>query len=99
MEREVTLTEREFLADAKVKLYHSKSHFQDFVDCVHTRRRPICDVAIGASTVIACHVMNFRISIRRERAMGPGEPPVCPRRQGELADARLSRWLGPVIPT
>ena len=59
MEREVTLTEREFLADPKVKLYHSKSHFQDFVDCVHTRRRPICDVEIGASTVIACHVMNF----------------------------------------
>ena len=23
------------------------------------RRRPICDVAIGASSVIACHVMNF----------------------------------------
>jgi len=28
MEREVTLTEREFLADAKVKLYNRKSHFQ-----------------------------------------------------------------------
>jgi predicted dehydrogenase len=59
LEREVTLTAREFLADAKVKLAESKSHFQDFVDCVHTRRQPICDVAIGASTVIACHVMNF----------------------------------------
>ncbi len=59
MEREVTLTEREFLADAKVKLYHSKNHFQDFLDCVRTRQRPICDVEIGASSVIACHVMNF----------------------------------------
>ncbi|MDO8540058.1 MAG: Gfo/Idh/MocA family oxidoreductase [Opitutaceae bacterium] len=59
LEREVTLAERNFLADAKVKLQRSTSHFQDFVDCVHARRRPICDVAIGASTVIACHVMNF----------------------------------------
>jgi predicted dehydrogenase len=59
LEREVTLTEREFLADAKVKLYNSKSHFQDFVDCVKSRQRPICDVEIGASSVIACHVMNF----------------------------------------
>ncbi len=59
LEREVTLTEREFLADAKVKLYNSKNHFQDFVDCVKSRQRPICDVEIGASTVIACHVMNF----------------------------------------
>jgi predicted dehydrogenase len=59
LEREVTLAERTLLADAKVRLYRSPAHFQDFVDCVHTRRRPICDVEIGASTVIACHVMNF----------------------------------------
>jgi predicted dehydrogenase len=59
MEREVTLTEREYLADAKIKLYNSKSHFQDFIDCVQSRKRPICDVEIGASSVIACHLMNF----------------------------------------
>ena len=59
MEREVTLTEREYLADAKVKLYNSKSHFQDFLDAIRSRRRPICDVEIGASSVIACHLMNF----------------------------------------
>ena len=59
LEREVTLTEREFLADAKVRLQRTTSHFQDFVDCVRERRRPLCDVAIGASSVIACHVMNF----------------------------------------
>lgn len=58
MDREVALTERKFLADAKIKLYESKSHFQDFVDAVHSRKRPICDVAIGASSVIACHLMN-----------------------------------------
>lgn len=59
MEREVTLTEREYLADAKIKLYNSKSHFQDFLDCVQSRQLPICDVAVGASSVIACHLMNF----------------------------------------
>ena len=59
VEREVTLSEREFLAGAKVRLYQSSSHFQDFVDCVQARRRPICDVEIGASSAIACHVMNF----------------------------------------
>jgi predicted dehydrogenase len=60
MEREVTLTEREFLADAKVKLYNTRgSHFQDFLDCMRSRKRPICDVEIGASSVIACHLMNF----------------------------------------
>jgi predicted dehydrogenase len=59
MEREVTLTEREFLADAKIRLCNSKSHFQDFLDAVRARKRPICDVEIGASSAKACHLMNF----------------------------------------
>ncbi|MEY2882197.1 MAG: hypothetical protein RLZZ15_4577 [Verrucomicrobiota bacterium] len=59
MEREVTLTEREFLADAKIKLYNSKSHLDDFLAAVRSRQRPICDVEIGASSAIACHLMNF----------------------------------------
>lgn len=59
LDREVVLTEREFLADAKVKLPVSNNHAQNFLDCVRTRHRPIADVAIGASSVIACHLMNF----------------------------------------
>lgn len=59
LDREVILTEREFLADAKVKLYNSKGHHQDWIDSIHNRQRPICDVEIGASSVIACHLMNF----------------------------------------
>ncbi|MBI5691084.1 MAG: Gfo/Idh/MocA family oxidoreductase [Verrucomicrobia bacterium] len=59
MEREVTLTERELLKDAKVKLPAPKSHFQDFLDSIASRRRPLCDVEVGASSVIACHLMNF----------------------------------------
>lgn len=59
LDREVILTERKYLADAKVKLYESKNHLEDFLGCVRTRKRPIADVAIGASSVIACHLMNF----------------------------------------
>jgi len=59
LDREVILTEREHLADAKIKLYNSKGHHQDWIDAIHSRQRPICDVEIGASSVIACHLMNF----------------------------------------
>ena len=59
LDREVILTEREFLADAKVKLYNSPNHHQDWLDSIQSRKKPICDVAIGASTVISCHLMNF----------------------------------------
>jgi predicted dehydrogenase len=59
LDREVVLTQREYLADVKLKLYESKHHAQDFLDAVRARKRPICDGAIGASSVIACHLMNF----------------------------------------
>jgi len=58
IDREVVLTEREYLADAKVKLYNSKNHHEDWLNSIKTREKPICDVAIGASTVISCHLMS-----------------------------------------
>ncbi len=59
LEREYTLSEREYLAGAKTKLYVSKDQIKDFLACVKSREKPICDVGIGASSAIACHLMNF----------------------------------------
>ncbi len=59
LDRALALTSREFLTDAKIKLPKSKSHFGDFLEAVKNRTRPISDVAIGASSNIACHLMNF----------------------------------------
>ena len=58
LDREVILTEREYLADAKVTLYNSKNHHEDWLNSIKTREKPICDVAIGASTAISCHLMS-----------------------------------------
>ena len=85
MEREVTLTEREYLADAKVKLYNSKSHFQDFLDSVQSRKPPICDVAIGASSAIACHLMNFAYHYGANVQWNP--------ERNRFASGGSSKWL------
>ncbi len=85
MEREVALTEREFLADAKIKLYNSKTHFQDFLDCVVSRKRPICDVEVGVSSVIACHVMNFAYHYGANAKWNPEKK--------KFASGGESRWL------
>ena len=85
MEREVTLTEREYLADAKIKLYNSKSHFQDFLDCVKSRQRPICDVEIGAGSAIACHVMNFAYHYGATAKWNPAK--------NKFASGGSSKWL------
>ncbi len=85
MEREVELTAREFLADPKVKLYNSKNHFQDFMDCVKSRQRPICDVAIGAGSVIACHVMNFAYHYGANAKWDP--------KRNRFASGGSNKWL------
>jgi predicted dehydrogenase len=56
--QEILLTEQEYLAEAKVKLYRCNNHHSDWLDAIKTRKEPICDVAIGASSAIACHLMN-----------------------------------------
>ncbi|MDO8543888.1 MAG: Gfo/Idh/MocA family oxidoreductase [Opitutaceae bacterium] len=85
LEREVTLTEREYLAEAKVKLYNSRNHAQDFLDAVRTRKRPICDVAIGASSAIACHVMNFAYHYGATAKWNPAK--------NRFASGGNSKWL------
>jgi hypothetical protein len=49
-------------ANAK-KLYVSKSHHGNFVDCIRTRQRPICDVEIGHRSVSVCHLGNVCIRL------------------------------------
>jgi hypothetical protein len=55
----VLLTEREYLANAKVKLYNCSNYYSDWLSCMKTRENPISDVVIGASSVISCHLVNL----------------------------------------
>lgn len=56
---QLDLVEKEYLADAKVKLYASEDHKGDWFNCIKSRKRPICDVEVGARTVTACHLLGF----------------------------------------
>jgi predicted dehydrogenase len=57
-EGEVHKAEKEFLKDAKVKLYVSDDHVTDFLDRVRDRRKPITSEQIGGRSAICCHLMN-----------------------------------------
>jgi hypothetical protein len=50
---------KEYLADAKVRLYNSPGHSADWIACIRSRQKPICDVEVGAHTVIVCHLVNL----------------------------------------
>jgi len=58
LESTIVQVERDFLSDAKVKLYKSRDHIRDFIDCVQARTRPITNEEVGGRSAICCHLMN-----------------------------------------
>lgn len=51
--------EKEFLGNARVKLYDSQNHQDDFLECVRTRKQPVAHAGIGARSAISCHLVSF----------------------------------------
>jgi predicted dehydrogenase len=51
--------EKEFLQQAKVRLYVSRDHQGDWLNAIRTRKKPICDVEIGARTAGVCNLVNL----------------------------------------
>ncbi len=56
---EVAKAEKMFLADAKIRLYDSKSHSDDFLARMKDRGKPITSEIVGARSAICCHLMNL----------------------------------------
>lgn len=52
-------------------LYKSEEHHQNWFDCIRTRKRPICDVEIGARSVTVCHLGNLVYIHRRKLRWDP----------------------------
>ena len=55
------------MKSSDTRLYESDDHRRDFLHCVKTRHRPICDVEIGHSSLTAC--LLSEISMRLERSL------------------------------
>ena len=51
--------QKEFLADAKIRLYDSKSHGDDFLARVADRKRPVTSEIEGGHTAILCCLVNL----------------------------------------
>jgi predicted dehydrogenase len=80
---ELNRAEEEYLQNARIKLYESRSHTRDFLDCVKARKRPITNEEVGGRSAICCHLMNqsyynhARIDWKPKRmrlARGSGDP-------------------------
>lgn len=74
------------LGDGDVQLYKSPGHQRDWLQCIRSRKRPICDVEVGARSVTVCHLGNLAYWNHRTLRWDPKEWQF----QG---DAEANQWL------
>jgi len=70
----------------EVHLYLSRDHRGNFLDCVRSRQRPVCDVEIGCRSVTVCHLGNLAYWLKRPLRWDPAK-------EQFVGDAEASRWL------
>ena len=59
------------LKPGDVHLYRSRGHHRDWLECIRTRKRPICDVEIGCRSVSVCHLGNIAYWLKRPLKWDP----------------------------
>ena len=74
------------LGDNAIRLYKSYSHTKDFLDCMRSRKRPICDVEIGCRSVTVCHLGNLAYWNHRHLRWDPVK-------ETFIGDKEANQWL------
>jgi predicted dehydrogenase len=74
------------LKDGDVRLYESRDHYQNFLACIKSREKPICDVEIGHRSATVCHLGNIAIRLGRKLAWDPDK-------EQFVGDDEANRWL------
>lgn len=77
---------REPLDALPVQLYASTNHLKDWLDCVRTRKLPICDVEIGCRSVTVCHLGNLAYWNHRRLKWDP-------KKERFIGDKEANTWL------
>ncbi len=54
-----------------IRLYRSTDHQGNWLECIRTRGRPICDVSIGHRSVTVCHLGNIAYWLKRSLKWDP----------------------------
>jgi len=74
------------LGDNALRLYNSYNHGKDFLDCVRSRKKPICDVEIGCRSVTVCHLGNLAYWNHRRLKWDPAK-------EKFIGDDEANQWL------
>jgi myo-inositol 2-dehydrogenase / D-chiro-inositol 1-dehydrogenase len=62
---------KEELKDTDVKLYVSKNHHQNWLECIRSRKAPIAEAEIGHRSATVCHLGNIAVKVSRKITWDP----------------------------
>jgi len=74
------------LTDKDVQLYKSPGHQRDWLECIRSRKKPICDVEVGARSVTVCHLGNLAYWNHRKLKWDP-------KNWTFVGDEEANKWL------
>ena len=63
--------DKEPIPEHGVKLYKCTNHVDNFLDCVRSRKDPICTAEIGCRSVTVCHLGNLAVWNKRRLKWDP----------------------------
>ena len=55
----------------EIHLYNSPNHTQNFLDCIRSRKDPICDAEVGHRSSTVCHLGNIAMILDRPLKWDP----------------------------
>ncbi|GMW00580.1 MAG: hypothetical protein AMXMBFR84_17170 [Candidatus Hydrogenedentota bacterium] len=62
---------QEVIGPGEIHLYDSPGHHENWLECIKTRRKPICDIEIGHRSATVCHIGNICYWLKRALQWDP----------------------------
>lgn len=62
---------KQTFGDGDVRLEKSTDHMGNFLDCMHSRKKPVSDLGIGHRTTTICNIGNIAMTLRRKLHWDP----------------------------
>lgn len=74
------------LDDKAERLYVSHSHYQNWLDCIKSRKDPICNVDVGHRSSTVCHLGTIAVRTGKKVVWDPVKQEI-------VGDAELAKWV------
>ncbi len=71
LSKQLDVEEEERKWSDSLALWQARWHLQNWLDCIHSRKRPVADVEIGHRSVSVCHLVNITRKVNRKLTWNP----------------------------